>query len=139
MTSLSSRMGTVIKEEHLLADVSAMMSSELRHHCNHYFFFLSCLRDMFPELPVQPSTECTLTDTLNSDPFFIFDGTCHRTQSQTNRRPSKNCHSRRGKPLPTSILPLSNFSLTPSVHSFPVINPRCDKAVPHPYPRRKGI
>ena len=42
MTS-SSRMGIVLKEEHLLADVSAMMSSELRRHCNHYSIFLEAV------------------------------------------------------------------------------------------------
>ena len=63
-------MGIFPKEEHLLADVSAMMSSEFRRHCNHYFiFFLSFLRDVFPQLPVQPSTECMRTDTLHSDPI----------------------------------------------------------------------
>ena len=28
-------MGIFLKVEHLLADLSAMMSSELRHHCTH--------------------------------------------------------------------------------------------------------
>ena len=47
-------------EEHLVADVSAMMSSELRRHCNHFFIFLKAfLCGVFPQLPVQPSTECT--------------------------------------------------------------------------------
>ena len=77
MIILSSIMGIVIKEEHLLADVSSIISSELRRHCKHYFIFLSCLRNVFPQLPVQPSTECTHTDTLHSDPFLFFDGTCH--------------------------------------------------------------
>ena len=27
---------------------------------------------MFPQLPIQPSTECTHTDTLNSDPNLFF-------------------------------------------------------------------
>ena len=36
-------MGIVIKEEHLLADVSATMSSELRRHCNHFFIFFKAL------------------------------------------------------------------------------------------------
>ena len=31
--------GHCSKEEHTLADVSTMMISELRHYCNHYFFF----------------------------------------------------------------------------------------------------
>ena len=113
-------MGIALKEEYLLADVSPMMSSELRCHCNHYFIFKSCLHDVFPQLPVQPSTECTRTDTLNSNPFLIFHGTCHKTQSQTNGHLSINCNIRRRKPLPTSILllrlvpspPLSVLSLS---------------------------
>ena len=55
-------MGIVLKEEHLLPDVSAMMSSELRRYCNRFSFFLSFLWDVFPQLPVQPGTECTRTD-----------------------------------------------------------------------------
>ena len=85
----------------MLADVSAMMSSEFRRHCNHYFiFFLSFLRDVFPQLPVQPSTECTRTDTLQYDPFFFY-GTCLKTQSQTNRP----------TPLSTAIATEENHSL----------------------------
>ena len=86
---------------------------------------------MFPQLPVQRSTECTRAYTLNYDPFFIFDGTCHKIKSQTNRHPSINYHSRRRKPLPPTIILLSTCLLTPSVHSFSVIDQRCDKAVPH--------
>ena len=82
---------------------------------------------MFPKLPVQLSTECTHNDTLNSDPFFIFDGTCHKIQSQTNRHPSINCLIRCRKPLPPSILLISTCSLTPSYSSYPVINWQCDK------------
>ena len=85
---------------------------------------------MFPQLPVHPSTECTRTDTLNSDPLFIFEDTCNKTQSQTNRHPSINCHGCRIKPLPPSILLLSTCVLTPSVHSFPVIDQCYEKAVP---------
>ena len=40
--------------------------------------------------------------------------TYHKTRSQTNRHPSVNCHSRRGQPLPPSILLLITFALTPS-------------------------
>ena len=58
---------------------------------------------MFPLIPVNPSTECTRTDTLNSDPFLIFDGTCHKTQSQTNRHPSINHKIRCVQSLPSSI------------------------------------
>ena len=36
LTRSSSRIGIVIKEEHLLAEVSAIMSSEMRRHCNHF-------------------------------------------------------------------------------------------------------
>ena len=96
-------MGIVLKEKHMLADVSVMMSSELRRHCNHYFIFLSCLRDVFPQLPVQPSNEFMRTDTLNSDPFLIFDVTGHKIKSQTNHHTSINVHSRYRQPIPSSI------------------------------------
>ena len=33
---------------------------------------------MFPKLSVHPGTECMLTDTLDSNPFLIFDATCHK-------------------------------------------------------------
>ena len=70
---------------------------------------------MFPQLTVHPSTESMHTDTLNSDPNLVFDGTCHKTKSQTNRHPSINRHICRVKPLPPSILLLSTCSLTPSI------------------------
>ena len=31
-------MGIVLKSEHLLSDVSAMMCSELQRHCNNFWF-----------------------------------------------------------------------------------------------------
>ena len=40
LTTSSLIMGIVLKEEHMLADVSAMMSSELRRHCNHFFIII---------------------------------------------------------------------------------------------------
>ena len=55
MNTSSSRMGIVFKKEHLLADVSAMMSSELRRR-SKFFVFFNFLRDVFPQVPVQPST-----------------------------------------------------------------------------------
>ena len=58
-------MEIVLKDEHLLADVSAMMSLELRRHFNHKKI---CLCHGFPHLNVHSSTECTRTNTLNSDP-----------------------------------------------------------------------
>ena len=70
---------------------------------------------MFPQLPVQPSTEYTSTVTLNYDPIRFFDGTCLKTKSKTNRYPSINRHRRRGKPLPPSICILSTCDLTPSL------------------------
>ena len=88
MKKSSPRMGIILKGEHILADVSAMMLSELRHHCNHYLICSkSYLRDVFPQLPVQPSTKCTRTDTLNSDPFLIFDGTCHKKNHKPTATP----------------------------------------------------
>ena len=68
---------------------------------------------MFPQLTVHPSTESMHTDTLNSDPNLVFDGTCHKTKSQTNRHPSINRHIRRGQPTPPSIELIINFDLTP--------------------------
>ena len=59
---------------------------------------------MFPHIPVQPSTECMRTYTLNFGPIFFFDGTCHKTQSQTNLHPYIDHHNRQGQPLPTSVL-----------------------------------
>ena len=53
---------------------------------------------------------------------YFFNGTCHKTQSQTNHHPSIDRHSRRGQPLPPSICLLITCELTPSLHSFPVIN-----------------
>ena len=69
---------------------------------------------MFPQLHVQPSTECTRTDTLHSDPFLFFDRICHKTQSQTNLHPSIDRHSRHRKPPPPSICLLGTCALTPS-------------------------
>ena len=98
----------------MLVDVSAMMSSELRRHCNHYFFFyLNLLHDMSHQLPVQRSTECTWTDTLHSDLIWFYDGTYLNTQLQTKRHPSINCHSRRGQPFPPSICLIWTFALIP--------------------------
>ena len=135
MTTSSSIMGIDIKVEHLLAHVSAMMSEELRRHCNNFcIFFQLFLCAVFLQVPVQPSTECTRTGTLNFDPFFIFDSIYHKTQSQTNCHPYVKCHICLRQPLPPSIILLSTCALTPSVHYFLVINLRCDKAVPHPYP-----
>ena len=68
-----------------------------------FISFLSYLRGVFPQLPVHPSTECTRTDTLHSDPFLFFDRTCHKTQSQTNRHPSIKWHSYHRQPLASSI------------------------------------
>ena len=51
--------GGVKIEECMLADVSAMMSSELRRHSNLFFIFKRFLRDVFPQIPVHPDTECT--------------------------------------------------------------------------------
>ena len=70
---------------------------------------------MFSQLPVQPSTEYTCTDTLNYDPNFYFDGACHKTQSQTSCYPSINLHICHGQPLRPSIILLSTCSLVTSV------------------------
>ena len=69
---------------------------------------------MFPQLSVQPSTECTRTDTLHSDPIWFFDGTCHKTPSQTNRHPSINRHILHVQTLPPYIRLLGICALTPT-------------------------
>ena len=43
----------------------------------YFFFFKIWFHDMFPQLPVQPSTTWTRTYTLHSDPILFLDGTCH--------------------------------------------------------------
>ena len=60
----SSIMVIFIKEEHLFADVSYMMSLELQRHCNN--FFKAVYANVFPQFIVQPRTEYTRTNTLNS-------------------------------------------------------------------------
>ena len=95
-------MGIFLKGEHMLADVSAMTSSELRRHCNHYFIFKSYLRDVFPQLPVHPSTEYTRTDTLHSDPICFF------TEHVINHN-----HKPTATPPSTVIAATDNHSLPP--------------------------
>ena len=97
----------------MLADISAMMSSELRRHCTHISFFKSYFRDVLPQLPIKPITSFKRNNTLNHYPIPFFDGTCHKTQSQTNRHPSIDRHSRRGQPLPPSIRLLITCAITP--------------------------
>ena len=84
-----------------VAYVSDMMSSEL--WCNFTpisLLFKSYFCDWFPQLPVQPRTECTRTDTLNSDPIIFFYETCHSTQPWTDHHSFIDHHSHRGQPLP---------------------------------------
>ena len=64
-------MGIFLKEEHLLADVSSMMSSELRRHRTNISLFI-CFRDVFPQISVQTIPERTRTDTLHSDRILFF-------------------------------------------------------------------
>ena len=86
----------------------------------YFIYFLKC--DWFPHLPVQPSTECTRTDTLNYDPILFFDGMCHKTQPQTNHHPSIGRHSRHVQPLTPTIRLLSTCALTPpSIPSLSLI------------------
>ena len=70
---------------------------------------------MFPHFPVQHITECTHTNTLHYDPICFFDGTCHKTQSQTNRHPSIDRHSRCRKTPPPSIRLIITCALPPSI------------------------
>ena len=53
MATSSSRMGIVLKEEHMLADVSSMMSSQLRRHCN---IFLRLFIFLTQRVPTGPCT-----------------------------------------------------------------------------------
>ena len=99
-----------------------------------FHYFLCHLFDRLPQLPVHPSTEYKRTNSLNYAPILFFDVTCHKKQSQTNRYPYIACHSRGRHPLPPYIRLLTIFSLTQPLHSFPIINQRRDKAVPHLYP-----
>ena len=47
-------MGIVFKVKDMLADVSAMMSSELRRHCNHFFIII--LKIFTRRVPTAPRT-----------------------------------------------------------------------------------
>ena len=99
LTISSSIMSIVIKEEHLLDDVSVTMSSELRRHCTHISLYKeSCFHDVFPQIPVQPSTEC-----MHTDHIWFFDRKFQKTQSQTKFHPSIDRHSRRRQTLPLSV------------------------------------
>ena len=59
---------------------------------------------MFPQLPVQTSNECMRTDTLNSDPFLIFDGTCHEIKNKPTTTPPSTVTSA----ADNHLLPLSD-------------------------------
>ena len=80
-----------------------------------YFIFKICFCAVFPQRPVQPSTECTCTETLHYDPILFFDRICYKTQSQTNRHTSIDHHICRGQQLPPSICLLSTCALNPSL------------------------
>ena len=57
MTTLSSRMVIDSSEEHQLADVSAMMSSELRRHCNKFsFIYIHTLKIFTLRVPTASRT-----------------------------------------------------------------------------------
>ena len=66
---------------------------------------------MFPQLPVQPSTEFTRNDTLHSDPMLFFDRTCHKTHSQTNRHPPSTIIAAADN---HSLLPFASLELVSS-------------------------
>ena len=83
-------MGIVLKKEHMMTDSSAMMSLELRRHCNHFFIKKSFLRDVVPQLLVQPSSECIHTDTLNYDANFFLDKICPKMHHKQTATPPSN-------------------------------------------------
>ena len=93
-------MGLFLKEEQLLAYVSDIMSSELGRHCNKLKKI--CLHDMFPQLPVQPSTKYTRTDTLSYDPYWFL--IAHAIKH--NHKPTSD-------PPSTVIADAENHSLPP--------------------------
>ena len=47
-------MGIVLREEYLLADVSAMVSSELQRHCTHIYHYLKICFSL--RVPTDPRT-----------------------------------------------------------------------------------
>ena len=62
----------------------------MRYHCTPISLLKKgCFHDVFPQLPMQPSTECMQTDTLHSDPILFFDGTCHKN----HHKPTANLAS----------------------------------------------
>ena len=127
-------MGIDIITEHCVSNESATLSSELQHHCTHISLLLkSCFFvTVSHRFPYSLVLNICRTGTLNYNPILFLDGMCHTIQSQTKRPPSINHHIRLGKPLTPSIHLLSTCALTPSLHSFHVINRSCDKAAPHP-------
>ena len=125
-------MGIVLKEEHMLADVSSMMSSELRRHCTPISFltvFATCSHSFLYSLVLNLRALTPLILALS-----FFNGTCYNTQSQTNRHPSIERHIRRVQPLPSSILLPITCALTLSLNSLSAIYWWRDKEVPCPYP-----
>ena len=80
-----------------------------------YLVFKRCFHDVFPQLSVHPSTYCTRTYTLFSDPIRFFYRMHPKKQWQTNRHPSIDRHSRRGQPLPPSMCLISTCALIPSL------------------------
>ena len=99
----------------MLADEIAMMSSEVQLHCNH-FLYLSCLRDVFPQLPVQPSTECTRTDTPHSNPIQFLTERVIKYNHKPTAAPSIDRCSCRGRTTPFS--PFDSLALVPLTPSL---------------------
>ena len=93
-------MGIALKEEHMSDDASAMMSSELWRHCFKKAVFMTCSHS-FPYslvLNVRALTPCILTPS-----YFLTEHAIKNNHIPT-ATPSINCHSRRGQPLPPSVL-----------------------------------
>ena len=102
MMTSSSRMGIIIKEEHLLDGVSAMMISELQHHFNHYFIFKAVYATCSYSSPyslvldVRALTPCILTPS-----YFLTEH-----DIKQNKKPAST-------PPPTVISAMDNYSFPP--------------------------
>ena len=73
-----------LKEEHLLVDVSAMMSSELRRHCTPISFFKAVLLTGSHSFMYRLVMVVRALTPWIMAPILFFDGTCYKTQSQKN-------------------------------------------------------
>ena len=69
-----------------------------------------CFHNMFPQLLVHPSTECTYTDTVHYDPFFLTEHAIKHNHKPTARPPSTVISATDNHCLPT----FASLALVPS-------------------------